>query len=124
MLAVVADVRDAQIMIEGRVAGIDGVELGAGVVRRARALVTGLGAVVGTPSYIAPEQVHRRPITEKTDIYNLGATMYWALTRKHVPTALGKEDSLLGTLDKCLETTDRLRARKSPIQVAAACSGD
>ncbi|MBL0869416.1 MAG: serine/threonine protein kinase [Phycisphaerales bacterium] len=55
--------------------------------------------IQGTPDYIAPEQVHRRPITEKTDIYNLGATMYWALTRKHVPTALGKEDSLLGTLD-------------------------
>ena len=55
--------------------------------------------IQGTPDYIAPEQVHRRPITEKTDIYNLGATMYWALTRQHVPTALGKEDSLLGTLD-------------------------
>src|SRR5262249_50839008 len=47
--------------------------------------------------YIAPEQVHRRPITEKTDIYNLGAAMYWSLTRHFVPTALAKSDSLVGT---------------------------
>jgi serine/threonine-protein kinase len=58
--------------------------------------------IQGTPDYIAPEQVHRRPITEKTDIYNLGATMYWALTRHFIPTALAKGDSLLGTLDDAL----------------------
>jgi len=70
--------------------------------------------IQGTPDYIAPEQVHRRPITEKTDVYNLGATMYWALTRKHVPTALGKEDSLLGTVD------DKLLAKpKRPIEINA-----
>jgi eukaryotic-like serine/threonine-protein kinase len=56
--------------------------------------------IQGTPDYIAPEQVHRRPITPKTDVYNLGATIYWALTRKFVPTALGKENSLLGTIDE------------------------
>lgn len=55
--------------------------------------------IQGTPDYIAPEQVHRRPITPKTDIYNLGATMYWVLTRKHIPTALAKGDSLVGSLD-------------------------
>lgn len=55
--------------------------------------------IQGTPDYIAPEQVHRRAITPKTDIYNLGATMYWTLTRKHIPTALAKEDSLMGSLD-------------------------
>ena len=55
--------------------------------------------IQGTPDYIAPEQVHRRPITEKTDVYNLGATMYWALTRKFVPTALARGDSLVGSLE-------------------------
>jgi serine/threonine-protein kinase len=55
--------------------------------------------IQGTPDYIAPEQVHRRPITPKTDTYNLGATMYWTLTREHIPTALAKEDSLVGSLD-------------------------
>jgi eukaryotic-like serine/threonine-protein kinase len=58
--------------------------------------------IQGTPDYIAPEQVHRRPITPKTDIYNLGATMYWTITRDHIPTALAKEDSLVGSLDDAL----------------------
>lgn len=53
--------------------------------------------IQGTPDYIAPEQVHRREITPQTDVYNLGATMYWTLTRKHIPTALAKEDSLIGS---------------------------
>lgn len=42
--------------------------------------------IQGTPDYIAPEQVHRREITPKTDIYNFGATMYWVLTGKNIPT--------------------------------------
>lgn len=55
--------------------------------------------IQGTPDYIAPEQVHRRAITPKTDIYNLGATMYWTLTGKHIPTAMPKGDSLVSSLD-------------------------
>ncbi|CAN5460119.1 hypothetical protein BH09PLA1_BH09PLA1_08700 [soil metagenome] len=42
--------------------------------------------IQGTPDYIAPEQVKCRPVTIRTDIYNLGATMYWALTGKKIPT--------------------------------------
>ncbi|MBC7836034.1 MAG: serine/threonine protein kinase [Phycisphaerales bacterium] len=57
------------------------------------------GRIQGTPDYIAPEQVHLRPLTEKTDIYNLGATMYWVLTHHYVPTALAKGDSLLPSVD-------------------------
>lgn len=58
--------------------------------------------IQGTPDYIAPEQVHRRPITAKTDVYNLGATMYWAFTNHFVPTALGRGDSLVGHIDDTL----------------------
>jgi serine/threonine-protein kinase len=43
--------------------------------------------IQGTPDFIAPEQVTRRPISVQTDIFNLGATLYWALTGKHIPTA-------------------------------------
>jgi len=55
--------------------------------------------IQGTPDYIAPEQVHRRAITPKTDVYNLGAAMYWMLTRSFVPTALAKADSLTGSVE-------------------------
>lgn len=46
--------------------------------------------IQGTPDYIAPEQVKRRPITVETDVFNLGATMYWLLTNTHVPTLIPK----------------------------------
>lgn len=42
--------------------------------------------IQGTPDYIAPEQVKLLPVTMRTDIYNLGATMYWALSGRKMPT--------------------------------------
>jgi serine/threonine-protein kinase len=42
--------------------------------------------IQGTPDFIAPEQVARKPVTPQTDVFNLGATLYWALTGKHIPT--------------------------------------
>jgi serine/threonine-protein kinase len=59
--------------------------------------------IQGTPDYISPEQVERRPITVQTDIYNFGATVYWALTGKPIPTQYtvsrqGKYGFLLDTL--------------------------
>jgi eukaryotic-like serine/threonine-protein kinase len=44
--------------------------------------------IQGTPDYIAPEQVKRKQITPETDVYNLGATMYFLLTKTHVPTIM------------------------------------
>ncbi len=79
--------------------------------------------IQGTPDYIAPEQVHRRPITPKTDVYNLGATMYWVLTRNFIPTALARGDSLVGSLDDnmiqkptpAIEINPRIPARLSEL---------
>ncbi len=52
--------------------------------------------IQGTPDYIAPEQVLRHAITGRTDIFNLGATMYWCLTNRHVPTLIPKSDREIG----------------------------
>lgn len=68
--------------------------------------------IQGTPDYIAPEQVHRRAITPKTDVYNLGAALYWILTQTFIPTALAKGDSLLGSVDDAL-----LAKPKPPSQI-------
>lgn len=46
--------------------------------------------IQGTPDFIAPEQVHLRPLDAKTDCFNFGATFYWALTGKPIPTVLPK----------------------------------
>jgi len=50
--------------------------------------------IQGTPDYIAPEQVRRKTLGPKTDIFNLGATMYWALTGKNAPTLIPKKTLL------------------------------
>jgi len=52
--------------------------------------------IQGTPDYIAPEQVNRLPLGRGTDIFNLGATMYWVLTSNTYPTELQGVDSLPG----------------------------
>ena len=56
--------------------------------------------IQGTPDYIAPEQVLRKHLSHRTDIFNLGATMYWALTGKNVPTLIPKETNFGKPLDK------------------------
>jgi serine/threonine-protein kinase len=50
--------------------------------------------VQGTPDYISPEQVKCLPVDARTDIYNFGATLYWALTGRTIPTyfTVGKSE--------------------------------
>ncbi len=49
--------------------------------------------IQGTPDYIAPEQVRRLALDQKTDVFNLGATMYWMLTSENYPTEIRGDDT-------------------------------
>lgn len=40
----------------------------------------------GTPDFIAPEQVRLKAVSNLTDIFCFGATLYWALTGQRIPT--------------------------------------
>jgi serine/threonine-protein kinase len=42
--------------------------------------ITSRGAILGTPFYMAPEQIRGDPVDGRTDLYALGALMYRALT--------------------------------------------
>jgi serine/threonine protein kinase len=50
--------------------------------------------VQGTPEYMAPETVKNKVINERTDIYNLGATMYRITTLKLPPSVMPGADTL------------------------------
>jgi serine/threonine protein kinase len=46
--------------------------------------------IQGTAQYIAPEQANEKVVNEKTDIYNLGATMYRMFTGRYAQQAMLK----------------------------------
>jgi len=58
--------------------------------------------IQGTENFIAPEQVERRPLDQRTDVFGLGATMHKVLLGRHIETALNRKTG--GNL-----TVDRLR---------------
>ncbi|HKU39130.1 MAG TPA: serine/threonine-protein kinase [Polyangiales bacterium] len=43
--------------------------------------------VVGTPPFVAPEALHGQVVDGQTDLFSLGATMYYALTGRHAYAA-------------------------------------
>jgi serine/threonine-protein kinase len=74
--------------------------------------------IQGTPDYIAPEQVRRKPLSPQTDIFNLGATMYWALTGQNVPTLIPRKNNGLGiVVQKKLPQPHEIR-KKVPVGVS------
>lgn len=93
------DMKPGNIMVpaDGRVSGVKVIDLGqacpAGTVKK---------RVQGSPMYIAPEQLKLGTLTFATDVFNFGATMYWALTGRNVPTAYTKAKGITksGTAEK------------------------
>jgi serine/threonine-protein kinase len=47
---------------------------------------TAKARIQGTPDFIAPEQVKCEPVSIRTDVFNFGATLYWALCGRSLPT--------------------------------------
>jgi tetratricopeptide (TPR) repeat protein len=50
------------------------------------------GHIVGTPPHVAPEAMFGRPLDQRTDLYGLGALLYWLLTGSHAYPARSLRD--------------------------------
>lgn len=109
-----ADIKPNNIMVtpEGNVKLIDfGQSCRNGTVKQ---------RIQGTPDYIAPEQVKRLPITPKTDMFNLGATMYWLLTGERVPTMMPRKDRA-GSDAIQIKGDEPTKSLRAPIELVAEC---
>ena len=71
------DVTSYNVMLaeDGRVVVTD-----FGIARMGESALTRTGAMMGTSSYLSPEQAQGRPADERSDLYNLGVVLYEMLT--------------------------------------------
>ncbi|WP_320823406.1 serine/threonine-protein kinase [Reinekea sp.] len=74
------DVKPANMIIEDRDGRLKLTDFG--IARIAGAGQTQTGIVLGSPSYMSPEQIRGETLTGKTDIFSLGVTLYQCITGK------------------------------------------
>lgn len=74
------DVKPANMMIERRNQRLKLTDFG--VARIAGVQQTQTGIVLGSPSYMSPEQIRGEKLTGGTDIFSLGVTLYQCITGK------------------------------------------
>lgn len=88
------DVKPTNILIEhgtGRAVLLD-----LGVARDLASTAATTAMIVGTPSFMAPEQVTGGPVTPRTDVYQLGATVYTLLAGR--PPFQGETFQVMGAI--------------------------
>jgi serine/threonine-protein kinase len=72
--------------------------------------VTASGIVVGTPSYVSPEQLQGRPASPASDIYAIGLVFYYVLTG----TRLVQGDSMASVVAQHVSGAPASRLRSDP----------
>jgi eukaryotic-like serine/threonine-protein kinase len=118
------DLKPANVLLSGSQVKV----LDFGVAKMAGADYTVEGPVVGTPSYMSPEQAQGRAVDARTDLYNFGLVLYEMLTGKQAygsPAVWVEPTALDRVLQRCLaqHPEDRWQSAKdlkAALELAAA----
>ena len=75
------DVKPANILLRGDTGGREAILTDFGIAKILEGVqLTTTGMSMGTPDYMAPEQVHGEPVSARTDVYALGIVLFEMLT--------------------------------------------
>ncbi len=72
------DVKPANLVYDPRSRSVRVMDFG--VARITDSSATSTGIILGSPSYMAPEQLEGRPLTGQSDLFSLGVTLFQLLT--------------------------------------------
>ncbi|HEU0224795.1 MAG TPA: serine/threonine-protein kinase [Steroidobacteraceae bacterium] len=72
------DIKPANIVFDRRSHRVRVMDFG--VARLVDSRATRTGVILGSPSYMAPEQLDARPVTPQSDLFSLGVTLFQLLT--------------------------------------------
>ncbi len=72
------DIKLANMLLEGDWLLL--ADFGIAKIAEGSTILTGTGAILGTPAYVSPEQAGGKPVDQRTDIYSLGIVLYEMVT--------------------------------------------
>jgi eukaryotic-like serine/threonine-protein kinase len=80
---------------------------------------TTVDSIRGTPACMPPEVIKGEPVTPVSDIYSMGAVLYWMVTGTPVFRGRGFHDSVLPHLDKAPERPSQRLGSEVPSDLEA-----
>lgn len=83
-------------------------------------LITQVGTLVGTPAYMAPEQIEGHEVSAAADVYSLGCVLYELLTYRTPFTAKNTREQMRMVLEKTPKPARRIVA-SVPIDLDTVC---
>ncbi|EAR08397.1 serine/threonine-protein kinase [Reinekea blandensis] len=113
------DVKPANMIIEERTRRLKLTDFG--VARIAGVQQTQTGIVLGSPSYMSPEQIRGEKLTGATDIFSLGVTLYQCITGQ-LPFAGETLPALAYAITQTKQSSPRTLNDDVPVSLVRICN--